>query len=190
MIVVERQIYGQYHRTMIGIAVTQKGGKMKETIYKEDAIDAIVKCTNCNTPKDLREYVAEHSLWSLWSGGVLEALEAVECLPPTPLYTPDEIQTMQDLEWAQLEKMYELGKVGSNWISCKERLPESYADVLVWFEYYRYGSYNRLYQTYGIGTYSENYDSWTINHESGWHKLRVIAWQPLPEPYQPKEDES
>lgn len=78
----------------------------------------------------------------------------------------------------------------SHWISCKERLPENYVDVLVWFEYYRYGSYNRLYRTHGIGTYSENYDSWTINHESGWHKLRVIAWQPLPEPYQPKEDES
>ena len=31
-------------------------------------------------------------------------------LPSAPLYTPDEIQTMQDLEWAQLEKMYELGK--------------------------------------------------------------------------------
>lgn len=77
-----------------------------------------------------------------------------------------------------------------HWISCKERLPENYVDVLVWFEYYRYGSYNRLYQTHGIGTYSENYDSWTINHESGWHKLRVIVWQPLPEPYQPKEDES
>ena len=26
------------------------------------------------------------------------------------LYIPDKIQTMQDLEWAQLEKMYELGK--------------------------------------------------------------------------------
>lgn len=88
----------------------QKGGKMKETIYKEDAIDVIVKCTNCNTPKDLREYVAEHSLWSLWSGGVLEALEAVEGLPSAPLYTEDEIQTMQDLEWSQMEKMYELGK--------------------------------------------------------------------------------
>ena len=81
-----------------------------DLIYRQDAIDAIVKCTNCNTPKDLREYVAEHSLWSLWSGGVLEALEAVEALPSAPLYTPDEIQTMQDLEWAQLEKMYELGK--------------------------------------------------------------------------------
>lgn len=27
-----------------------------------------------------------------------------------PLYTPDELQTMQDLEWSQMEKMYELGK--------------------------------------------------------------------------------
>ena len=75
-----------------------------------------------------------------------------------------------------------------HWISCKERLPENYVDVLVWFEYYRYGSYNRLYQTYGIGTYSENYDSWTINHESGWHKLRVIAWQPLPEKFKEEGD--
>ena len=114
--------------------------------------------------------------------------DVIRELPSAPLYTPDEIQTMQDLEWSQMEKMYELGKAGSNWISCKERVPESYVDVLVWFEYYRYGSYNRLYQTYGIGTYSENYDSWTINHESGWHKLRVIAWQPLPEPYKKEGD--
>ena len=64
----------------------------------------------CNTPKDLREYVAEHGLRELWSGGVLEALDAVEGLPPAPLYTPDEIQTMQDMEWSQMEKMYELGK--------------------------------------------------------------------------------
>ena len=97
-------------RIQMIFVVMQKGGKMKETIYKEDAIDAIVKCTNCNTPEDLREYVAEHSLLSQWSGGVLEALEAVEGLPSAPLYTPDEIQTMQDLESAQMEKMYELGK--------------------------------------------------------------------------------
>lgn len=82
----------------------------RELIYRDEAIDAIAKCTNCNTPEDLREYVAEHSLWSLWSGGVLEALEAVEALPSAPLYTPDEIQTMQDMEWSQMEKMYEIGK--------------------------------------------------------------------------------
>lgn len=75
-----------------------------------------------------------------------------------------------------------------HWIPCSERLPESYTDVLVWFEYFRFGDYNCLYQTYGIGSYSAEYDSWMINHETGWHKLRVIAWMPLPEPYKEGEE--
>ena len=74
------------------------------------------------------------------------------------------------------------------WISCEERLPESYTDVLVWFEYYRYGDYNRLYQMHGIGTYIKEYDSWIINHETGWRKLRVLAWCPLPKPYKEHAD--
>ena len=77
----------------------------------------------------------------------------------------------------------------ANWIPCSERLPEDYEEVLVWFEYFRYGVYNRLYQTHGIGDYSSEYDSWMINHETGWHKLRVIAWMPLPEPYKGGEQD-
>ena len=75
------------------------------------------------------------------------------------------------------------------WIPCSERLPEDYTDVLAWFEYFRYGDYNCLYQTHGIGSYSTEYDSWMINHETGWHKLRVIAWMPLPEPYREERTE-
>ena len=74
------------------------------------------------------------------------------------------------------------------WIPCSERLPEDYTDVLAWFEYFRYGNYNCLYQTYGIGSYSMEYDSWMINHETGWHKLRVIAWMPLPEPWKGEDN--
>ena len=75
------------------------------------------------------------------------------------------------------------------WIPCSERLPEDYTDVLVWFEYYRYGDYNRLYQMHGIGNYMSEYDSWMINHETGWRKLSVFAWMPLPEPWKGGPDE-
>jgi hypothetical protein len=69
------------------------------------------------------------------------------------------------------------------WIPVERELPEDFTDVLVWFEYFRYGDYNCLYQTHGIGTYVANYNLWTVNHETGWKDLRVIAWMPLPEPY-------
>ena len=70
------------------------------------------------------------------------------------------------------------------WITVSERLPEDYVDVLVWFEYFRYGDYNRMYATHGIGSYSKEYNSWMINHETGWKDLHVFAWMPLPTPYQ------
>ena len=80
--------------------------------------------------------------------------------------------------WARIDAL----PTAQQWISCEERLPDDYTDVLVWFEYYRYGDYNRLYQMHGIGSYMSEYDSWMINHETGWRKLRVFAWMPLPEP--------
>ena len=73
------------------------------------------------------------------------------------------------------------------WISPDEKQPNDGEDVLVWFEYYRYGEYNCLYQTHGIGTYFESLKSWLINGETGWRELRVIAWMPLPKP--PKGDD-
>lgn len=73
------------------------------------------------------------------------------------------------------------------WIPVERELPEDFTDVLVWFEYFRYGDYNCLYQTHGIGTYVANYNLWTVNHETGWKDLRVIAWMPLPEAYKPNK---
>lgn len=35
------------------------------------------------------------------------------------------------------------------WTSAKGRPPKDGVDVLCWYEYFRYGSYNRMFQTYG-----------------------------------------
>ena len=52
-----------------------------DAISRQVAIDAIVQCTNCGDEDALREYVLKHSLDNGWTGGILEALDAVKDLP-------------------------------------------------------------------------------------------------------------
>lgn len=69
------------------------------------------------------------------------------------------------------------------------KLPEDGVDVLVWFEYFRFGEYNRLFQTTGISyTYNGKWSGF-VNGSSGWRELNVIAWQPLPEPYKAESED-
>ena len=69
------------------------------------------------------------------------------------------------------------------WINVKDRLPKDGEVVLCWYEYFRYGKYNRMYQTYGIGyQYNDNWGGEVSNGE----KCKVLYWQPLPKP--PKEE--
>ena len=70
------------------------------------------------------------------------------------------------------------------WIPVSERLPEKPEAVLCWYEYFRFGDYNEMYQAYGIG-YCFN-GNWGGEVSNG-HKCKVLAWMPLPEP--PKECE-
>ena len=72
------------------------------------------------------------------------------------------------------------GVTVQNWIPVTERLPEPMVDVLCWYEYFRFGSYNRMFQTYGIGHYFHG-DFWGGEVSNG-HKTKVLAWMPLPEP--------
>lgn len=76
-------------------------------------------------------------------------------------------------------------KYNNGWIPCSDRLPETDDDTLCWYEYYRFGEYNGMYQTYGIGHYYKSMD-FLGGEVSNGHKCKVIAWQPLPEPYNPK----
>lgn len=69
-------------------------------------------------------------------------------------------------------------KIGE-WIPCSECLPQEYEKVLVWYEYFRYGDYNKMYQTYGVGYQADGFWSGDVSGQ----RSKCIAWQPLPEPY-------
>ena len=89
------------------------------------------------------------------------------------------------VEGKQAKRIYDRLKktVANGWIPADERLPEEGEKVLVWYEYFRYGEYNRMYETYGI---SWQYDGYWSGDVSG-TKAKCIAWQPLPESYLPAD---
>lgn len=76
------------------------------------------------------------------------------------------------------------------WIRSEDRMPEEGEDVLVWFEYFRFGNYQRLFQTVGISCTWRGKWSGLVNGSSGWRDLRIIAWQPLPEPYREEQEDN
>lgn len=71
-----------------------------------------------------------------------------------------------------------------HWVLTDEKLPPEGQDVLCWYEYFRYGAFNCMYQTYGIGFQFNG--CWGGEVATG-RSAKVLAWMPLPEP--PKMEE-
>lgn len=67
----------------------------RKIIYLDDAIDAIVGRTNCGTEDELRAYAARHSLENLWTGGIVDALDAIKRLPSAQ----QKIIRCKDCDW-------------------------------------------------------------------------------------------
>lgn len=73
--------------------------------------------------------------------------------------------------------------MAENWTLVSDALPPKGEDVLCWYEYFRFGEYNRMYQTFGIGCQFGGH--WCGEASTG-KDAKVLAWMPLPSP--PKEE--
>lgn len=94
---------------------------------------------------------------------VREAAELIEKLTDRYARYAEKIAVLQERE---------------KWVPVTERLPEDGDVVLCWYEYFRFGEYNRMYQTYGIGYYING--MWGGDVSNG-RNIKVLAWMPLPE---------
>lgn len=150
----------------------------RKMIYLDDAIDAVAE----GLKRTFVEYrdVAEKMLNKL----------------PSAQPTDAEVQKMQDLEQAEIQKAYELGKLDvmeemPHWIPCSERLPEEDTEVLISY-CYKEGEGDTDHVNIDITSYGTTcFGGREIHTLKEWRQpfdyfhanYEVIAWMPLPTPY-------
>lgn len=142
-----------------------------DTISRAAALDA------------LADYI--HNVDMVYSTGKLThddcidaAHSVLDAVPPAQP-TDAEIQRMQDIEQAALEKAYECGKQDAvQWISCEERLPEPGVNVLV--DVLDIPADDRFPLVGKIGD-----DGDWCNCYGEWF---AVAWMPIPDPWKGEND--
>jgi len=96
--------------------------------------------------------------------------EAIAWMPLPESYTDEEIQKMQDMHQAEIEKAFELGREDAKpkWIPVLERCPDKTGAYLI---------------THYDGDVFPRYYDGEDSSKKFW-KSYIKAWMPLPEPYQ------
>ena len=74
----------------------------------------------------------------------------------------------------------EAEKYNNGWIPCSERMPDSSCDVII--------TTHSLVN--GVGSYFGEDSGWIQWYSGGGIAVDVVAWQPLPDPYQPVSNDS
>lgn len=113
---------------------------------------------------------------------VLSIRQSIRDLASAQPYTEEEIQAMQDLEQAQLDKAYQIGveeglrSAQPQWIPCSERLPEHDGEKYL----------VTLYSD-RINVVSVRISYCYMNRDGFWSDVpvgyKVTAWMPLPAPW-------
>ena len=148
---------------------------MSDLIDRQAAIDSMTN-TLWHYPNECYRNLKEYE----FAKGLSEL--GLKSVPSAQPYTEAEIQKIQDLEQAEIQKAYELGKLDaeSRWIPCSEKLPEYSGRYLV-------SVLDGIDRRTTVAPYHPQSRTRSLTGRMAYWK--VIAWMPLPEPYKERREE-
>ena len=116
------------------------------------------------------------------------------------IYDIDNVITVKDAYGKAIKIVNQLAEEHNNgWILCEERLPDKRDWYLAMFQEVESGFIGLPFiadYLMGVHTKYTTDDGWIVHNGSDredesaeyYKNLRCVAWQPLPQPYQPKGD--